>query len=146
MAESRQLVEKITDGSFQLELITTGGVSPAAVAAQASDTHDSEILIHYWFAGSDGHVLDAPELVLSHDLQERNLRSAKFARSSHTKLSTITYQLSKQVVNRKIQNSVGHRTFGVDRRVYCGRSIRVNRDDTVKALHGSSGASFRVWT
>jgi hypothetical protein len=47
----------------------TGEVRPAALAAQAGDTHDLQILIEYWLAHSDGHVLDATELMHTHDLQ-----------------------------------------------------------------------------
>lgn len=61
--------QKITDRSFQLEFIGTGALRPAAFAAQAGDTHDLEILIQYWLASSDAHVLNTTELVLAHDLQ-----------------------------------------------------------------------------
>jgi hypothetical protein len=69
MAKPRQLVKEITDRAFQFEFIGTGELRPAALTAQAGDTHNSQIPIDYRLSRSDGHVLNTPELVLAHDLQ-----------------------------------------------------------------------------
>jgi CheY-like chemotaxis protein len=49
----------------------------AAFAAQAGHPHDLQILIEYRLAGSDGHVLDATELMQAHQLHQGTLSRAQ---------------------------------------------------------------------
>jgi hypothetical protein len=75
--QPRQFVKQITDLPLQLEFLGVGELQRIVLATQASDTYDLEILIDYRLARSDGHILNATELMHTHLLHQRTLSRAQ---------------------------------------------------------------------
>jgi hypothetical protein len=171
-----QFLEQRRDRPLQFELIASERTPPCATPTQSRDSDDLHIRIENGLPVPNGHVLDAAELVLAHDFQQRKLRSAKFAGSSHTSSFSITYQLGRQSSTEKFITSVGQRIWvyvlGIRHanEPLCMSSVECNQlaaDELstsrrcpasifwtehhrqrydTKALGSSGGASFRVRT